>query len=72
MSDLDARLLRAHEAADKAALVRLYEEAANATSDDVVRGFYLTHAYIYALESGAPEVEHLRQRLIAMDREVPS
>ena len=31
--------------------------------------FYLTHAYVFALEAGAPEAPALRQRLVGMGRE---
>ena len=65
MSDLDARLLEAHARDDRAALVALYSEAANT---DEARGFYLTHAFVFALESGAPEAPALRARLQEMGR----
>ena len=69
MSDLDARLLAAHAADDRPALIRLYAEAADAAVDADARGFYLTHAYVFALEAGAPEAEQLRAQLVAMGRE---
>ncbi|TMV06452.1 hypothetical protein FGK63_15005 [Ruegeria sediminis] len=69
MSDLNTRLLAAHEAGDRAALVELYEEAANAAADETACGFYLTHAYVFALEAGLPQAAALRARLVAMGRE---
>lgn len=69
MSDLDDRLLAAHAHGDRAALVALYTEAAEAAGDDQARYFYLTHAYVYALEAGAPEAPALRTRLVAAGRE---
>jgi hypothetical protein len=69
MTDLDARLLHAHEACDLAALVALYAEAADATPDEQARGFYLTHAYVFALELGSDAAPSLRQALIDMGRE---
>ena len=69
MSDLDARMIAAHAARDQSALIRLYTEAADAANDLTATCFYLTHAYIFALESGAPEALDLRQRLIAHGRE---
>ena len=69
MSDLDTRLLAAHEAGDRAALIGLYEEAADGAADDTSRGFYLTHAYVFALEVGDARAAPLRARLVEMRRE---
>jgi hypothetical protein len=69
MRDLDARLLRAHEDADTDALVALYTEAGRVADNETARGFYLTHAYVFALEAGMPEARDLKQRLIDMGRE---
>ncbi|WP_299626855.1 hypothetical protein [uncultured Tateyamaria sp.] len=71
MSDLDARLLAAHEQSDVAVLVALYREAADVAKDEETRGFYLTHAYIFALELGHPDAPCLRARLVEMGRETP-
>lgn len=68
MSNLDARLLEAHARDDRAALIALYSEAADAANTDEARGFYLTHAFVFALESGAPEAPALRARLQQMGR----
>jgi len=69
MSDLQARLLAAHDIGDKTALVALYREAAdNAESEDQA-GFFLTHAYVFALEQGHADAADLRRRLVAMGRE---
>ena len=69
MSDLDAQLLAAHDRDDKSALVTLYTRAAEAATDETAAGFYLTHAYVFALEMGAPQAAELKARLIAMGRE---
>jgi hypothetical protein len=69
MSGLDAALLAAHAAGDRAALIRLYAQAADAAGDAEAEGFYLTHAYVFALESGAPEAAALHARLKAEGRE---
>ncbi|MFD2856379.1 hypothetical protein [Seohaeicola zhoushanensis] len=69
MSDLNDRLLAAHEAGDRAALVALYTEAAEASADPDAAGFFLTHAYVWALELGHPAVATLRARLRAQGRE---
>ncbi len=71
MSDLDACLLAAHDRHDLNALVSLYHEAAELTPDVQARGFYLTQAYIYGLETGHPETPTLRAHLVAMGRETP-
>ncbi len=70
MSTLDDQLLAAHAAGDRPALIRLYEQAANAAADLDAACFYLTHAMVYALEAGDPHAETLRARLIAEGREI--
>lgn len=70
MSDLSARLLAAHERDDRPALVTLYCEASHVAETDIATGFFLTHAYIYALELGHSQAPALRARLVAMGREV--
>ena len=69
MNDLDQRLLRAHDLGDKTELVRLYAEAADRATDPDAAGFYLTHAYVYALEINHPAMGDLRARLVADGRE---
>ncbi len=69
MSDLDARLLAAHAAGDRAQLIKLYTEAADQTADPEACSFYLTHAYVFALEAGSDLAPPLRARLVAMGRE---
>ena len=71
MSDLNDRLLAAHRSDDKAALVTLYSEAAAAAPAPDAAGFYLTHAYVFALELGHPDAPALRAKLIAQGRETP-
>ncbi len=68
-NDLDKRMIAAHEARDQAALIRLYTEAADAANDLTAQCFYLTHAYIFALEAGAPQATDLHARLKAHGRE---
>lgn len=62
--DLDQRLLAAHAAYDRAALIALYTEASEAAEQPVARNFYLTHAYVFALEAGLPVAAILRARLV--------
>lgn len=69
MSNLEARLLATHVADDKMALVALYVEAAAATDTPEAEGFFLTQAYVYALETGHPKAAELHQKLKATGRE---
>ncbi len=69
MKDLDAQMIAAHEAEDSAALIRLYTQAADQANDLTAACFYLTHAYVFALEAGASEAPTLHARLKAHDRE---
>ncbi len=69
---LDAALLRAHEQNDMEQLVILYRQAGLSCLDvnDVDAGcFYLTHAYIFALETGTPKADELHEILVAYGRE---
>lgn len=68
MSTLDARLLEAHERDDKPALVALYTEAAECAAAIEAKAFYLTHAYVFALDIGAPEATSLRRELKELGR----
>ena len=76
MSDraaLDAALLKAHEAGDAARLQALYTEAADseeAGGNIEAACFYLTHAYVFALEAGLPEAGALNRRLAKHGRDV--
>ncbi|MDK3074284.1 hypothetical protein QO034_14325 [Sedimentitalea sp. JM2-8] len=69
MMTLDNRLLAAHAASDHAALVALYAEAAEHAPSENAAGFYLTHAYVFALEQGHPDAPILKTRLVAAGRE---
>lgn len=71
MSLRDADLIAAHETADNRLLVRLYAQAADETEHADAAGFFLTQAYVYALEAGLPDAADLRARLIDMGRETP-
>ena len=72
MSDLDARLLAAHEAGDGLALICLYAEAAERAASEIARAFYLTHAYVFALETGSVQAAALRDRLVELGSEPAS
>lgn len=69
MKPLETRLLAAHAAADRATLVGLYEEAGFGATTDTARGFYLTQAYVYALDTGHPNSGVLHARLKQLGRE---
>ena len=69
MNDLDARMIAAHEDGDQQALIRLYTQAADQANDLTAACFYLTHAYVFALEAGAPQAPALHARLKAHGRE---
>lgn len=69
ISDLDAAMIAAHAAHDPAALIRLYTQAADASNDLDAACFYLTHAYVFALEAGAAQAGRLHARLVHHGRE---
>ncbi|WP_143152640.1 hypothetical protein [Marivita hallyeonensis] len=66
---LHEALLEAHAKGDKRALMALYEDAAEQSTDDDAVGFFLTHAYIFALDCGDARATELRGRLVSMGRE---
>ncbi len=68
MTSLQDRLLDAHARDDRAALVALYTEAADEADNLNAACFYLTHAYIFALEVGDPACAQLYKRLKAQGR----
>lgn len=71
VSDLQTRLLKAHAQDDRLALVGLYEEAAETAREIGARCFFLTHAYVFALDAGDKRALALREALIAEGREPP-
>lgn len=72
MNPLDEALLDAHAQGDGLRLVQLYARAADEARDEDARSFYLTHAYIFALETGDTQsAPDLRARLVDMGRETP-
>lgn len=63
---LDHALLEAHAKQDSAALVRLYALAANESEtarDTDAACFFLTQAFVFALESGDARADELNRRL---------
>jgi hypothetical protein len=71
VTELDTRIIAAHTAGEGAALVELYRQAAETVADPVQAAFYLTHAHVFALETGHAEAAALRDMLIADGREAP-
>ena len=68
-ADLDAALIAAVAGGDKPLISELYEQAAADATDWAASAFFLTHAYIYALDAGLPQAADLRQRLVEMNAE---
>lgn len=66
-SALDEALLAAHAAGDLHGLILLYVRAAEMEGPGAT--FYLTHAYVFALEAADPQSAALRARLVAMGAE---
>lgn len=66
---LDQALLEAHARDDRASLITLYKQAAEDATSERASGFFLTQAFIYALERGDGRAKELRQRLAEMGRE---
>jgi hypothetical protein len=69
MSDLDTAMIHAHETGDRRALIGLCAEAADRMNEIDAACFFLTHAYVFALEAGASEAGVLHARLKAQGRE---
>ena len=63
--------MAAHAAGDLGALVTLYTQAADQAGAPDAAAFYLTHAYVFALEQGHPDEDALRKRLVDQGREAP-
>lgn len=68
-SPLNDALLKASARKDATALASLYEQAAASVTDLSERRFFLTHAYIHALEAGADSVPRLRRELVDLGAE---
>ena len=69
MNDLNATILDAHARDDRRVLVGLYTRAADRAEAVDEECFFLTYAYIYALEIGHPEAGTLKARLVGYGRE---
>lgn len=69
MNTLDQQLLAAHDDNNLNLLVDLYQQAAAQASDDEAKYFYLTHAYIFALDINHPDAPALKSTLVSAGRE---
>ena len=72
-SALEDDLLEAHAAGDLSRLIAGYTKAADLAEQDgdVDRGcFFLTYAWIFALDAGDDRAKDLKARLVAHGREV--
>lgn len=65
MSALDTAMRRAHARGDAGRLVGLCEQAATGASE----AFWLTQAWVYALEAGDRRATALQERLRALGAE---
>ena len=68
MSDLHAFLLAAHASGDQDALIAGYTAAADQQDSIDAACFFLTHAYVFALETADPRMSELKSRLAAHGR----
>ncbi|MDJ0826769.1 MAG: hypothetical protein QNJ16_14820 [Rhodobacter sp.] len=62
-------MLEAHARDDHRALVSLYTQAAEVTGDHDAACFFLTQAYVFALDTGHSAASGLRRRLVVAGRE---
>ncbi len=62
-TDLHTQILRAHDTGDQTALITLYTLAADQSEDVDAECFFLTYAYIFALELGHSATDELAARL---------
>ena len=72
LAELEQALLLAHQNRDQEALVMLYQNGGQTflRQGNIDAGcFYLTHAYIYALEAGHAAAAELRDILVSYGRE---
>ncbi len=71
-ADLDAQILAAHARGDAGELVGLYLAEADrleATGEIDAACFFLTQAYVFALEIGDARADAAHRRLVAYGRE---
>lgn len=71
LSELNQQILDAHAKNDKHALATLYHAAANSFGDNNIDEacFFLTQAYVFALELGLDTAGELHRLLVLYNRE---
>ena len=67
--DLHSRMLDAHARNDLRELAALYTRAADASQNLDAECFFLTHAYVFALDAGDRRATALKERLVKHGRE---
>ena len=70
---LDQRLIAANLANDNIELIALYQHAAEISEakgavDETC--FFLTQAYVFALQEGSPQSRQIKEKLVAHAREI--
>ncbi|MCY3982548.1 MAG: hypothetical protein OXE85_01375 [Roseovarius sp.] len=68
--ELNSKILAAHCEKDIHSLIRLYIEASKTTGNHDEECFFLTNAYICALETGSSETKFLHDQLRKYGREI--
>jgi hypothetical protein len=68
-TDLNNSILAAHAEEDYLGLIGLYSQAAGLAESQDAECFFLTYAYVFALELGHDNQGALQTRLTAYDRE---
>ena len=69
--ELNSRILLAHKSGDGARLAELYHEAGNQSLESGRHDegcFFLTQAYVYALENGLEITNKIHAQLVGFDR----
>ncbi|MCH2164319.1 MAG: hypothetical protein MK098_06660 [Marinovum sp.] len=66
---LEERLARALDVGAPQPLIDLYLEATAMAETPVQQGFFLTHAYVHALECEDPRARMLKTRLVDLGRD---
>ena len=67
--NLNAMILAAHACKDHWGLVELYKRAADLAVEQDAECFFLTYAYVFALQTGHPNQIDLKARLKHYGRE---
>lgn len=60
---LEQDLLAAHADGDKYRLTELYERAADTADTEAAKYFFMTQAYVFALDCGHEKASELAERL---------